>query len=261
MAKRILSFDLRANFACFKKPDVNDGIILTFNCLHKPALLGILGAIIGLKGYNKKGEFPEYYQAFKDLPVGIEPLEGFHEKGNFSKAIIKYTNTVGYANSDGTLIITEQTLINPAYRCYVMLDDTIEYQAKLKQNLLNGESVYLPYLGKNEFSAWWNMKSVLEYDYSLFSAKSDFKINSIFVREYPLHDRKIRPKYSPSLGTMINQSSYMYFERLPIGFDEKLYQYELGEFAFTDWTLKQDAVFEDLYTIKSLDKIKVIQLF
>jgi CRISPR-associated protein Cas5h len=27
--------------------------------LHKPALLGILGAIIGLRGYEKKGEFPD----------------------------------------------------------------------------------------------------------------------------------------------------------------------------------------------------------
>ncbi len=125
MAKHLLSFDLRADFACFKKPDVNEGIILTFNCLHKPALLGILGAIVGLKGYSRKGEFPEYYHVFKDLPVGIEPLEGFHEKGNFNKTIIKYTNTVGYANADGNLIVTEQTLIRPGYRCYVLVDDDI----------------------------------------------------------------------------------------------------------------------------------------
>ena len=63
MAKHIISFDLRADFACFKKPDINEGTILTFNSLHKPALLGVLGAIVGLKGYNKRGEFPEYYQA------------------------------------------------------------------------------------------------------------------------------------------------------------------------------------------------------
>ena len=42
MAKRLLSFDLLADFACFKKPDVNEGLVMTYNCLHKPALLGIL---------------------------------------------------------------------------------------------------------------------------------------------------------------------------------------------------------------------------
>ena len=250
MAKHLLSFDLYADFACFKKPDVNEGMIMTFNCLHKPGLLGILGAIVGLKGYSKKGELPEYYHAFKDLPIGIEPLESFHDKGNFSKTVIKYTNTVGYANADGNLIITEQTLVRPGYRCYVLLDETIKHQETLRQRLLKGESVYLPYLGKNEFSAWWDIgNGVQEYSYASFSSGSDFKIDSLFIRQYPLLHQKVNPKFSPSLGSMVNAASFMYFERLPIGFDENFYQYELAEFAFTDWTLKKDSSFENLFEI------------
>ena len=99
--QRLISFDIQADFGFFKKPDYNDGVLLTYNMLHKPALLGILGAIIGLRGYRKKGEWPEYYQRLAALPVGIEPLEGRHEKGNFQKTIVKYTNTVGYANQAG----------------------------------------------------------------------------------------------------------------------------------------------------------------
>jgi len=261
MAKHLLSFDLRADFACFKKPDVNEGIILTFNSLHKPALLGILGAITGLKGYSRKGEFPEYYQVFKNLPVGIEPLEGFHEKGNFNKTIIKYTNTVGYANADGTLIVTEQTLIRPGYRCYVLLDDTIQQHATLLEQLQKGQSVYLPYLGKNEFSAWWSEVSVKEYSYSPFTTSSDFKIASLFVRQYPLLHQKVPQKFSPSLRTMTNISSFMYFERLPLSFNEVLFQYELAEFAFTDWTLKEDSVIDALFEIEAEGQKKVIQLF
>ena len=60
--QRLISFDIQADFGFFKKPDYNDGVLLTYNMLHKPALLGILGAIIGLRGYRKKGEWPEYYQ-------------------------------------------------------------------------------------------------------------------------------------------------------------------------------------------------------
>jgi CRISPR-associated protein Cas5h len=261
MAKHLLSFDLRADFACFKKPDVNEGIILTFNCLHKPALLGILGAITGLKGYSRKGEFPEYYQVFKNLPVGIEPLEGFHEKGKFNKTIIKYTNTVGYANADGTLIVTEQTLIRPGYRCYVLLEDTVEQQATLLIQLQKGQSVYLPYLGKNEFAAWWSEGSVKEYSFSPFTTSSDFKISSLFVRQYPLLHQKMAPKFLPSLRTMTNVSSFMYFERLPLSFDETLFQYELAEFAFTDWTLKDDSIIDNLLEIETEGQKKVIQLF
>jgi CRISPR-associated protein Cas5h len=261
MVKHIISFDLRADFACFKKPDINEGTILTFNSLHKPALLGVLGAVVGLKGYNKKGEFPEYYQAFKDLPIGIEPIEGFHEKGNFSKTNIKYTNTVGYANADGTLIITEQTLIKPAFRCYIMVDDEIEHQAILKERILKGESVYLPYLGKNEFSAWWDIETVKEYQFSTFSPKADFTIDSMFIREYPISQQKVKPKFSLSALKMQNMASFMYFERLPIGFDEKLFQYQLAEFAFTDWTLKQDSVFENLFAVQTSTENKIIQLF
>ncbi len=261
MAKHIISFDLRADFACFKKPDINEGTILTFNCLHKPALLGILGAIVGLKGYNKKGEFPEYYQTFKDLPIGIEPIEGFHEKGNFSKTNIKYTNTVGYANADGTLIVTEQTLIKPAFRCYIMVDDEVKHQVILKERIFKGESFYLPYLGKNEFSAWWDIETVKEYQFSTFIPYADFKIDSIFIREYPLSLQKVKPKFSPSALKMQNMASFMYFERLPTGFDEKLFQYQLAEFAFTDWTLKQDSVFENLFSVQTSTENKIIQLF
>ena len=50
--QKLISFDLKAEFGFFKKPDIND-IYLTYNMLHKPALLGILGAVIGLQGYQK----------------------------------------------------------------------------------------------------------------------------------------------------------------------------------------------------------------
>lgn len=65
--QKLISFDLKAEMGFFKKPDINDGIYLTYNMLHKPALLGILGAIIGLKGYEKKGIMPEYYSRLEHL--------------------------------------------------------------------------------------------------------------------------------------------------------------------------------------------------
>ena len=262
MAKHLISFDLRANFACFKKPDVNEGLILTFNCLHKPALLGILGAIVGLKGYSKKGEFPEYYRLFKDLPVGIEPLEGFHEKGNFNKTIIKYTNTVGYANADGNLLVTEQTLIRPGYRCYVLLDVNVKEQSALYQYLQKGESMYLPYLGKNEFSAWWESSSVVDYEFEQVENLSDnYTIASIFKKSAKLRDNQVDEGNEDFnfLDLTLKPDIFLYFERLPITFDEILVQYKLADFTYSNVTWKSSSKMDSLYFLKGEEKY--VQLF
>ena len=94
---KIISFNIQSDFGMFKKPDVNN-VYFTFNIVPKPTLLGILGAIIGLKGYSqmkKDDEFPEFYKKLQDLYIGIIP---YGNKGVFQKRLIKYNNTVGYAN-------------------------------------------------------------------------------------------------------------------------------------------------------------------
>lgn len=260
----LISFDLRAGFGVFKKPDVNEGLQLTFNMLHKPALLGILGAIAGLEGYQRRGEFPAYYRALHDLQVGIEPLD--HEKGNFTKTVIKYTNTVGYANADGNLLVTEQTLRSPAYRCYLLPDLDDPVQARLHDRIRSGEAEFLPYFGKNECSAWWDVDSVRVYRFEPFQAESEFRVNSIFVREYPVRSQKVKPRVSPSARAVLNTASFSYFERLPLSFsaDAKMsfVQYDLAEFAFTDWVLQKDSVIHDLYCATTgNDDSPIIQLF
>jgi len=43
-----------------KKPDTSEPIHLTFNMLHKLALLGIFGTIIGYAGFKEKEKLPDY---------------------------------------------------------------------------------------------------------------------------------------------------------------------------------------------------------
>jgi CRISPR-associated protein Cas5h len=255
---RLISFDLQADFGFFRKPDVNEGLQLSYNMLHKPALLGILGAVAGLKGYGEKGQWPEYYTRLKDVPVGIEPLR--HERGNFTKTAIVYTNTVGYANADGTLIVQESTLRSPAYRVYVLLNEADEIQARLLTRIRSQEAEFVPYLGKNEFTAWW--ENVTDYTWERFSAGTEFTVSSLFIRGYPVRSQRLKPRFSPVARSVMNQGKYAYFERLPIGFDQQLAQYELAEFAFTDWTLQSGAQIEDLYQVSNAAGVKrIIQLF
>ena len=260
--KRIISFDLQADFGFFKKPDVNDGLQLSYNLLHKPALLGVLGAIAGMKGYEEKGQFPEYYLRLAGISVGVQPLPGHHEKGNFGKTAITYTNTVGYANKDGNLIVKEHTLIRPAYRCYLGLNpDEDEDHKTLYNNIVAGVATYVPYFGKNEFHAWWEPEKVREYDWTAFQPEGEFQVDSIFVKQYPLKDHRKAPAFDWNTFSLANASSFAYFERLPIYFKEQpgFVQYELAEFAFTDWVLKPSSKISQLFKLKNNQSI--IQLF
>ena len=51
-----LKFTLAGQNAFFKKPDVNEYCYFTYGHIHKVALLGMLGAIAGYKGYGSKYE-------------------------------------------------------------------------------------------------------------------------------------------------------------------------------------------------------------
>lgn len=258
----LISFDIKGDFGMLKKPDTNEPVYLTFNMLHKPALLGILGAILGLKGFVKQKELPEYFQKMENLKVGIKPLN--HESGNFSKTVIKYNNGTGMASEEtgGNLMISEQTLINPAFRCYILLNVEIEINRKLIESILNYHSEYIPYLGKNDCSIWWENSTNLKFDN--FYPKDSFTIDSLFIKEKKLKDGKVDQVFSliPSLSNNINSSPFMYFERLPVSYiGAPLFQYDYKNFAYTNARLKTDYTpSEDLPLIK-IENGDVIQVF
>lgn len=263
--KKLISINIKSDFGFLKKPDTNDPIYLTFNMLHKPSLLGILGAIIGEKGFQKYGEMPEYYKKLKQIQVSIAPLEEdgkfYHENGNFAKTIIKYNNTTGLASEEegGNLIVTEQTLVAPAFKCWIKLDMENETEKKLYNYLKENKAEYLPYLGKNEFSLWWD--NFKEYDFELMSPEGDFQINSLFVKEEKIKDGKVNARFRPGILSL-SGNKYIYFERLPIGYIESpLFQYEYKDFAFTNWNLKQDYVLPESYPLYKLSSNEIIQLF
>ena len=103
-----LTFTLSGETAFFRQPDVNAYLYFTYGHIHKVALLGMFGAILGLDGYNqmKKGQkYPEFYEALKDLRISIRPLVNH---GLFLKKIYSFNNSVGYASFEkgGNLIYT-----------------------------------------------------------------------------------------------------------------------------------------------------------
>lgn len=273
---KLVSVDLCADFGCLKKPDTNDPVYLTFNMLYKPALLGIFGAIIGLEGFqepatkakmrkNKNSSFEQgeqrsvapYYEMLKDLKIGIQPLRD--ENGNFSKTLVTYNNGVGYANVQskvpGNLMITEQILIAPAYRCFILFEQEDAVFTQLFKNLKAKDAVYLPYLGKNEFSVWWtNWKEYCHRKYE--PGEEAFQIRSIFIKEIPVKEGEVWQAFKPD-----SIPDFMYFENLPISYGNEPIQYRYAAFAYTNSQLKRDYPVADLYQLVDNKPNEIIQLF
>ncbi|MBN2518930.1 MAG: type I-B CRISPR-associated protein Cas5 [Bacteroidales bacterium] len=260
MNNKIISVDFFADFGMLKKPDTNEPVYLTFNMVHKPALLGIFGAIIGEKGFVKNGVLPDYYKVFENLKLGITPLN--HENGNYQKTIIRYNNTTGFASKEegGNLMVDEQTLIAPAFRCYLLNDNSNEKHQKLAQYLKQVYAEYLPYLGKNEFSLWW--ENYKEYSFSEFIPQNSFKINSLFIKEESLRDGKVQTYFLPFLNFSVsNGNTFSYFENLPVGYNSDLLQYDYKSFAFTDYDLQEKFKVPAEYLLVKLNTNEIIQLF
>jgi len=259
---KIISFDISCDFGMFKKPDVND-VYFTFNIIPKPTLLGVLGAIIGLSGYNQMREndsYPEFYRELKNLPIGIVP---YGNKGVFQKRIIKYNNTVGYANKDGgTLNIIEQTLIEPKYKIYIGLDLSKESDKKLNE-FIDEKIVqyeYIPYMGKNEFRLEIDEVKhfIKDKSFKPFLPNNEFAISSLFPNignEALKNSEVVRDPFDSSMS----ESYFYYFERLPLRLDE-LNQYSYENFAYTNAKMAKNTEFIEKINLFLIDE-KVICLY
>lgn len=224
-----IALELKGNTAFFKKPDVNAQVYFTYSQIHKIALLGIFGAILGYGGYKEQhqdlidyGEreenfFPVFYQKLKDLKVSIVP---HGDRGYFSKKIQTFNNSVGYASAEKgrNLIVKEQWLEEPHWTIYILNDGTAGFK-QLKQSLLQKKAVYLPYLGKNDHPATIN--SIREVD--LIDGRDTDRIDSLFIVK------------DVQLGRGFHRGShYFYRERLPIALEENWNGYIFAEMMMTN---------------------------
>jgi CRISPR-associated protein Cas5h len=232
--KQIVSFTIKAEFGMFKKPDINDKIFVSYNMIHKPYLLGILGAIMGYGGHSQnqdKSKMSEYYEKLKDIRVAIAPSD--KNGGIFKKEFIIFNNTTNGSIAN----ITEQTLVNPAYRIYLEVDS--KKDKELIERLKNNEAIYPPYMGKNEFSLWWDDFKVHD-KFEEIESKERFEVKTII--------KKPENFVLKNSGYKERTTNYFYlFERLPIGFDEQLKQYVYHEFLYTNAIFKNSSNLDSLY--------------
>lgn len=235
----ILKFSLGGRTAFFKKPEVNTYFSFTFGNIHKVALLGIFGAILGYKGYSDSKidnmDLPEFYEKLRDIQASIVPM---NEVGYFNKKIQQFNNSVGYASKElgGNLIVKEQWIENPSWDVYVKLDSDIAIE--LADSIMNNKCVYVPYLGKNDHTADISNTAILK-DCSL--AKNYLRIDSLF-----LNDKVEYGDIEDYEEEYFDVNEFKYEESLPVGLDEKTQMYFYDVFVNTNLPLERyhDEVYE-----------------
>lgn len=219
----ILKFNLSGKTAFFKKPDVNTYYYFTYGNIHKVALLGIFGAILGYGGYAqmKKGDqWPNFYQRLENLHVAISP--SYSTKGSFGKKIQSFNNSVGYASKEqgGNLIVKQQWLEDPSWDIYVLIDS--DESRNLKESIVNHRNVYIPYLGSNNHPA--DIKNVEIKECSAINSEEYVQVDSLFYKKDMDVDYESEPE----------ETSFVYEEYLPMGLQPMTNMYESEKCMFTN---------------------------
>ncbi len=231
-----IKFELSSRTAIIKKPDSNE-TYYTYNFPHKIMLLGILGAIIGLNGYNyyalKKNlgkdveKLPEFYSKLENLKIAIVPKINHN---NIKRKIQTFNNSVGYASKEegNNLIVQEQWLENPSWDIYILKDDSKEYNL-LKDYLLNKKCVFIPYIGKNDHFA--NIRNVEILEISTIEENVDV-INSLFAENIIKEINDESEDFD--IWSAIEEKEFYYKEIMPVKLSDKIGYYDFKPFIFTN---------------------------
>jgi CRISPR-associated protein Cas5h len=213
------------------------------------ALLGIIGAALGLKGYafqNKDDDYPEFYEKLKDLQVSILPN---NEKGLISKKVQTFNNSVGYASQEegGNLIVKEQWLEKPNWTIYIQIINNA-LCSEIKERFLNRKFEYIPYLGKNDhFANICDVEIIKEETIKLLKSEEIKKIDGLFLKS----SFKISNfDFDDMLDDDLDQSAkWKYEEYLPVELDKTSNQYIKKSFIQTNMKV-ESSLCESIYKVK-----------
>lgn len=256
----ILRFTLSGKNAFFKKPEVNSYVYFTYGNIHKIALLGMFGAILGYGGYtqikdfgkkNKKEKlkesFPEFYEKLKDLKISILPAAE-NRRGFIPKKIQAFNNSVGYASREqgGNLIVKEQWLENPKWEICLLIES--EEAEKVKQSICGKTCIYYPYLGKNDHPADISnirMEQAETIEFKMGRLDCFAPKGCVDIADLDYDDKEELDAFG----------EFKYEEALPWGMDGWTNQYILRTFLYTDEFVESKCEDMPVYLLQDGKKI------
>ena len=236
-----LKFTLSGNSAFFKDNVINT-VYLTYGNIHRVALLGMFGAILGYGGYGKqndmlkkknkkKPDYPEFYEKLKDIKISIVS-DG--KNGYFNKKLQTFNNSVGYASKEegGNLIVKQFWLENPSWDIYILLD--CDEAKKIADYMQNRKAIYLPYLGSNDHLANIMDVEIIDIEEKMSSEDETIEILSM-IKDSDISEKK-KNVFSIDKNS-IRDDIYKYSEYLPVTLSKELNQYEKEKMTITNMSV------------------------
>ena len=238
---KALKFTLSGNSAFFKDNVINT-VYLTYGNIHRVALLGMLGAILGYGGYSKQNDmlkkknkkmpdYPEFYEKLKDIKISIVSNG---KNGYFNKKLQTFNNSVGYASKEegGNLIVKQFWLENPSWDIYILLD--CDEAKKIADYIQNRKAIYLPYLGSNDHLA--NIMDVETIDIEEKMSSEDETIEILSMIKASDISEKKKNVFSTDKNST-RDDIYKYSEYLPVALSKELNQYEKEKMTITNMSV------------------------
>ncbi len=183
---RLFSFNLAGDFGVFSDPSVTTSQ-MTYLIPSKSALMGVIGAVLGLKRSSTEKE--AYYQSYLDLLSSTKV--GLEITSNFQKVIFG-TNHTTLKRSKKILTkpIKAEVLLNPSYTVFVKTSK--EYAKPLEKTLSEHSFFFTPYLGHAYCIA--RIANFNEYDARAKQIGDDLEVSTstVVIDEYPETDTKLR---------------------------------------------------------------------
>ena len=236
-----LKFTLSGNSAFFKDNVINT-VYLTYGNIHRVALLGMFGAILGYGGYSKqndmlkkknkkKPDYPEFYEKLKDIKISIVSNG---KNGYFNKKLQTFNNSVGYASKEegGNLIVKQFWLENPSWGIYILLD--CDEAKKIADYMQNRKAIYLPYLGSNDHLANIMDVEIIDIEEKMSSEDETIEILSM-IKDSDISEKK-KNVFSIDKNS-IRDDIYKYSEYLPVTLSKELNQYEKEKMTITNMSV------------------------
>ena len=240
-----LKFTLSGNSAFFKDNVINT-VYLTYGNIHRVALLGMFGAILGYGGYGKQTDmlnkkkkkntdypdYPEFYEKLKDIKIS---MVSNGENGYFNKKLQTFNNSVGYASKEegGNLIVKQFWLENPSWDIYILLD--CDEAKKLAEYIKNKKAIYLPYLGSNDHLANITDVEIVNIEEKISSKSETIEIFSM-IKANDISDKKENAFNIDSNAK--RDDIYRYSEYLPVALSKDLNQYIKEKITITNMSIK-----------------------
>lgn len=173
---KVFIFNIKGALGSFVRPQSNNNPS-TFNIMPKSAVIGLIGAVIGLdKEFMKVNN---YYKLFTEkIKYSIELCSPFKIK-YWSEYAYNHSNMEQSGRTLYSPIISER-LVDIDYNIYLLYDesdiDLNTYLNNFITNVKNKESVYFPYLGMVNFQA--DLEYIGEYT-NIKLKNGEFITNSI----------------------------------------------------------------------------------